>query len=206
MDTSSYHYNCYPTNGKTVFTMRRAPAVQSMDKYLDPKQHRAISCNIITHSYIPAYGLQAHRTPSRYEDRLHQYRDSHYIKEMVVTPSHPLLRRPWSSFIDIHLIILLIGFSEMLTLTVRPFPLKPWLITPQHKTLGFIEYIAPVKTEMGSTWSDFSSIGLLPDTYSCGLRVRRECQKRFHRHRGLAIRTYITAHACRTCRDACRDR
>ena len=27
------------------------------------------------------------------------------------------------------------------------------------------------------------SMGLLPDTYNCGLRMRRECQERFPRHR-----------------------
>ena len=27
------------------------------------------------------------------------------------------------------------------------------------------------------------SIGLLPDTYNCGLRMRRECRERFPRHR-----------------------
>ena len=47
------------------------------------------------------------------------------------------------------------------------------------------------------------TMGLLPDTYNCGLRMRREC---FPRHRGLAIPTCITACASRTCRDACRDR
>ena len=35
--------------------------------------------------------------------------------------------------------------------------------------------------------------------------MRRECRERFHRHRGLAIPTCITARASRTCRDACRD-
>ena len=34
----------------------------------------------------------------------------------------------------------------------------------------------------------------------------RECRERFPHHRGLAIPTYITARASRTCRDACRDR
>ena len=36
--------------------------------------------------------------------------------------------------------------------------------------------------------------------------MRRECRGRFHRHRGLAISTCITARASRTCRDACRGR
>ena len=44
------------------------------------------------------------------------------------------------------------------------------------------------------------TMGLLPDTQSYGLRMRREC------HRGLAIPTCIVARASRTCRDACRDR
>ena len=33
-----------------------------------------------------------------------------------------------------------------------------------------------------------------------------ECLERFPRHRGLAIPTYITARAWRTCHDACRNR
>ena len=33
---------------------------------------------------------------------------------------------------------------------------------------------------------------LLPDTQNCGLRMRREYQERFPRHRGLAIPTCIT--------------
>ena len=49
-------------------------------------------------------------------------------------------------------------------------------------------------------------MGLLPETYNCGLRMRLECRERFLRHRGLAIPTCITAHAWRMCRDACRDR
>ena len=50
------------------------------------------------------------------------------------------------------------------------------------------------------------AMGLLPDTWNCGLRMRRECRERFPRHSGLAIPTCITARASRTCRDACRDR
>ena len=38
------------------------------------------------------------------------------------------------------------------------------------------------------------------------VRMRRECRKRFPRHRRLAIPTCITARARRTYRDACRDR
>ena len=49
-------------------------------------------------------------------------------------------------------------------------------------------------------------MGLLPDTYNCGLHIRRECRERFPRQRRLAIPTCITARASRTCRDACRDR
>ena len=41
-------------------------------------------------------------------------------------------------------------------------------------------------------------MGLLPDTWNCGLRMRRECRERFPRHRGLAIRR-----ASRHVRDAC---
>ena len=50
------------------------------------------------------------------------------------------------------------------------------------------------------------SMGLLPDTKSCGLRMRRECRGRFPRRCGLTIPTCITARALRTCRDACWDR
>ena len=49
-------------------------------------------------------------------------------------------------------------------------------------------------------------MGLLPDTYICGLRMRRGCRERFLRHRGLAIPTFITARARCSCRDVCRDR
>ena len=52
----------------------------------------------------------------------------------------------------------------------------------------------------------YYAIGILTDTYNCGLRMRRECQERFPRYRGLAISTCIMALAWRTCRDACRDR
>ena len=50
------------------------------------------------------------------------------------------------------------------------------------------------------------TMGLLPDTQHCGVRMRRECRERFPRLRGLAIPTRITARALRTCRDACWDR
>ena len=49
-------------------------------------------------------------------------------------------------------------------------------------------------------------MGLLPDTYTCGFCMRRECRERIPHHRGLAIPTCITARASRTCRDACWDR
>ena len=49
------------------------------------------------------------------------------------------------------------------------------------------------------------NMGLLPDTWSCGLCMCRECRERFPRHHGLAITTCITARTSRTCRDACRD-
>ena len=38
-------------------------------------------------------------------------------------------------------------------------------------------------------------MGLLPYTYDCGLRMHRECQKRFRRYCGLVIPTCITARA-----------
>ena len=50
-----------------------------------------------------------------------------------------------------------------------------------------------------------STMGLFPDTKTCGLRMHRECQEHFPHHRGLAIPTCITARASRTCRDAYRD-
>ena len=49
-------------------------------------------------------------------------------------------------------------------------------------------------------------MGLSPDTWNYGLRMRRECRERFPRHRGLATPTCITAHAWRACHDAWRDR
>ena len=51
-----------------------------------------------------------------------------------------------------------------------------------------------------------SGMGLLPDTKIIGLRMRRGWRERFPRQLMLAIPTYITAHAWRTCREACRDR
>ena len=50
----------------------------------------------------------------------------------------------------------------------------------------------------------FVTMGLLPDTLDCRLRIRRECWERFPRHHGLAIPTCITARAWRPCRDAWR--
>ena len=41
-------------------------------------------------------------------------------------------------------------------------------------------------------------MGLFPDTYNWGLRMRRESRERFPRHRGLVIPTCITARACVT--------
>ena len=41
----------------------------------------------------------------------------------------------------------------------------------------------------------YSSMDFLPDTYNCGLRMRRECRESFPRHRRLAIPTCITARA-----------
>ena len=35
---------------------------------------------------------------------------------------------------------------------------------------------------------------LLPDTYNCGLRKRRECRERFPRHRGLALILLLLHH------------
>ena len=40
-------------------------------------------------------------------------------------------------------------------------------------------------------------MGPLPGTQNCGLRMRRESQERFPRHRGLAIPICITARALR---------
>ena len=51
-----------------------------------------------------------------------------------------------------------------------------------------------------------SSMGLLSDMKNCGLPMRREYRERFPHPSGLAIPTCITARACRTCRDACRNR
>ena len=54
------------------------------------------------------------------------------------------------------------------------------------------------------------AMGLLPDTQTCGLRMRQECRERFlatdfKGNRELAIPACITARASRMCRDACRD-
>ena len=61
-----------------------------------------------------------------------------------------------------------------------------------------------------ATWK--MHIGLLPDTWNSGLRMRRECRERFPRvtdYKGkhqLAIPACITAFASRTWRDTCRNR
>ena len=51
-----------------------------------------------------------------------------------------------------------------------------------------------------------TSMGILPDTYNCGLRMRRECRERLTFQCELAIPTCITVREWRTCRDACGDR
>ena len=48
------------------------------------------------------------------------------------------------------------------------------------------------------------TMGLLPDTENCALRMHRGYRERFPCHRMLAIPTCITARAWRTCPDACR--
>ena len=40
---------------------------------------------------------------------------------------------------------------------------------------------------------EFTIMGHLPNTYKCGLRMRRECREHFPRHRGLASPTFITS-------------
>ena len=50
----------------------------------------------------------------------------------------------------------------------------PWLVLPEDFPTGF-----------------------LPNTYNCGLRMRRECRECLPRHRGLAIPTCITTRAVR---------
>ena len=50
------------------------------------------------------------------------------------------------------------------------------------------------------------SMGILTDTKSSGLHMRRECRERFLRHRSLATPTCIKARAWCTCHGACRDR
>ena len=50
------------------------------------------------------------------------------------------------------------------------------------------------------------TMGLLPDTQNCGLRMRQECRECFPRFRALAIPTCIMERAWRTCCDAYRDR
>ena len=51
-----------------------------------------------------------------------------------------------------------------------------------------IGHLAPSRTD--------AAMGLLPDTYNCGLRMRRECRERFPHYRGLATPTcrdyYVT--------------
>ena len=68
---------------------------------------------------------------------------------------------------------------------------------PRKKQVGYVVAYQP---------SNRLAMGLLPDTQNCGLRMRRECRERFPRHRRLEIPACITAHAWRTCRDACQDR
>ena len=51
------------------------------------------------------------------------------------------------------------------------------------------------------------SMGLLPDTQNCGLRMHQECRERFPRHQ-LQRKPLVSDPGMRhgTCRDACRDR
>ena len=52
-------------------------------------------------------------------------------------------------------------------------------------------------TSLDYGWYGFGDItmGLLPDTWDCGLPMRRKCRERFPRHFGSAIPTCITARA-----------
>ena len=77
-----------------------------------------------------------------------------------------------------------------------------------HTDTMFGSLLAPhrqLHTGSNKAMSFFFSMGLLPDTYNCGLRMPRQWRERFPRH-GLANLTCITARARHTCRDACRDR
>ena len=75
-----------------------------------------------------------------------------------------------------------------------------------HKHTSAISIRNVLATSLDYGWYGCGEVtmGLLPDTRDCGLPMRRECQKSFHRHRGLAIPTCITARAWRTGRDAYR--
>ena len=74
-----------------------------------------------------------------------------------------------------------------------------------HSNLWSIQTVAGTQSLLPPLQSArVQPMGLLPDTYNCGLRMRRECRDRFPRNRELAISISITASAWRTCRDACR--
>ena len=77
-------------------------------------------------------------------------------------------------------------------------------LTIPHIQVRYVNHVSSqINSELLTIWC---YMGLLPDTQNCGQRMGRECRKRFPICCGLAIPTCITAHAWRTCRDACRDR
>ena len=63
-----------------------------------------------------------------------------------------------------------------------------------------------ITSVFGHNFFDTQGYGPLTRYVKLRLRMRRECRKRFPRHRGLAIPTCITARAWRTCRYVCLDR
>ena len=85
-------------------------------------------------------------------------------------------------------------------------------ITAPNAWVCYLVIIFQITYAVSSSWfwlfgmQPGRCMGLLSDTQNYELRMRWECRARSSRHRGLAIPTFITARASRTCRDACRDR
>ena len=96
------------------------------------------------------------------------------------------------------------SFFVLLLILVQSSPPTSASISLLGK-LSLMGSFLEVPVHITDPWFAFSpmAMGLLSDTYNCGLRMRRECRERFPHHRGLAIPTCITARAWRTCRDWC---
>ena len=84
-------------------------------------------------------------------------------------------------------------------LDIYPIESSSWLPFWIHSYQSILSicFILISLRGLNAVWSCDMLMGLLPDTYNCGLRMRRECRAYFPRHRGLAIPACIRARASR---------